>query len=118
MLDAKLLPTYDSASGLTLRVYGVWIPRRGDNIRFTVEVVANQGATMLASLYEKNYNEAGDGSKATDPLTFSSTGRQTVELLGAKELVRLELELTPSASDAGRVLYRVLHPVWFENVKA
>lgn len=117
MLDAKLLPTFDLEHNKTVTVYGVWIPRRGDNVRLTVEVVANQAATMVATLFQKNYDEPGDGTTTGVALTFTSIGRQTMELLGAKELVRLQLKLDPSGTDVGKVLYRVLQPVWFETVK-
>lgn len=122
MLDAKLLPTFDKNSQETLTVYGVWMPRKGDNLRLTVEVVWTKFAVLKATLFQKNYDEVGDGTTAGVSLTFSlTTGRQTMELLGAKELVRVQLELDPGGdvtTGVGLVAYRLLQPVWFESVKA
>lgn len=123
MIDAKLLATLrplDDPS--TIDVYGVWIPRRGDNVRFPVEVVANSGVFLTATLFQKSYAETGNGTSAGVSVTFDqSTGRQTMELLGAKELVRVKLSLDPgsdlSGSQIGLTLFRFLQPVWFEAVK-
>lgn len=121
MLDAKLLPTFDKDSRDTLTVYGVWMPRKGDNLRLTVEVVWNVFADFTVTLFQKNYDEVGDGATTGVSLAFPvTTGRQTMELLGAKELVRLRIDLDPGGAittGVGLVAYRILQPVWFESVK-
>lgn len=116
MIDAKLLPSYKSEP---LTVYGVWIPRKGDNLRLTVEVVWQLGADFTATLYQKNYADVGDGASTAASVEFkAATGRQSMELLGVKELVRVALTCAPNADAVGLALYRALHPVWFETVRA
>ena len=122
MIDAKLLATFDAQSGSPVHVYGVWIPRKGDNARFTLEVVQNYFTDLTAEVFQKNYEDTGDGTTAGISVNFNeATGRQTMELLGCKELVRLKLSLQRGSSlpgeDVGLVLYRFLRPVWFEAVK-
>lgn len=121
MMDAKVLAT-SSKAGDSYVVWGVWIPRRGDNVIFTVEVVANFGTTFSVQLFEKNYDEPGDGSDALVGTAFpETTGRLSFTKLGAKELIRVRLEVANVSGsvpdgDVGLLLYRFLQPVWFENV--
>ena len=84
MYDAKLLATYDlSTGGGPLDVYSVWMPRKADNVRFTVDVVANFGTELTATLLERNYDETGDGATTGVFVDFTqSMGRQTLERLG------------------------------------
>lgn len=123
MIDAKLFRTLRVVSGnyVAYKILGVWIPRRGDNLRSTVEVVGIYGANLVATLFEKDYDETGDGATSSVAATFNeSTGRQTIELIGAKELVRFELGIEPASTlrdgEMGWVLLRFLQPVWFETV--
>ena len=123
MLDAKLLATPDSGSGSTqIQVYGVWIPRKGDNMRLTAEVVANYATDFTVEMLQKNYEDTGNGSSTGVSMNFNqATGRQTVEVLGCKELVRVILTvdrgMSLEAGEVGLVLFRFLQPVWFETVK-
>ena len=123
MIDAKLLVTHDGTDGSAVEVYGVWIPRKGDNVRFTTEVVKNYGTDFTVEVFQKNYEDAGDGATTATSSTWNAVeGRQTMELLGCKEVVRLRVSLNrhgdlPSA-DIGHVLFRFLQPVWFEAVEA
>ena len=120
MIDAKVL-----ATGLKgdepISVWSVWIPRSGDNVTFTLEVAANYGTVLTAELYQKNYDEVGDGTATGSSTVFGgSTGRQAFTKLGAKELVRVRLTLEPEAAledEVGWVVLRFLQPVWFESVK-
>lgn len=121
MIDAKWLAT-GATGDPTVDVWGVWIPRRGDNLLFHVEVVSNYGTNFDVELFEKNYDEVGDGADALVGTGFEeATGRQSFTKLGAKELVRVRLTLQRGASlpagDVGLVLFRFLEPVWFETVK-
>lgn len=124
MIDAKLLPTLVKATDDPVNVYGIWIPRKGDNMRLTVEVAVNYGAELDVEVLEKNYEDPGDGTSTTVSVSYSDSevGRKTMEVLGCKELVRLKLVLNsgdslPADTDIGWVLLRFLHPVWFESVK-
>jgi hypothetical protein len=124
MIDAKLLRTYRAtdAEAVPYTVYGVWIPRKGDNVQMTMEVVSNSNAIVTATLFYKNYEDTGNGSSAGVSTTFAAgvTGRQDMELLGSKELVRVQLSVTASEElspgEMGWFLYRFLQPVWFEAV--
>jgi len=92
MIDAKMLATLPSADDVSYDVWGVWIPRRGDNAVFTMEVVANFGALLTAELFEKNYNETGDGTTSGLTMEFDQRPeRLSITKLGAKELVRFRL---------------------------
>lgn len=123
MIDAKLLATYDlDGGGGPLDVYSVWMPRKADNVRFTVEVVANYRTELAATLWERNYDETGDGATAGVAVGFNQTmGRETLEKLGCKDLVRFQFRLNRGEdlldTEIGWVLLRVLQPVWFESVK-
>jgi len=120
MIDAKLLVTPNNDEQFV--VHGVWVPRRGDNVRLTVEVVDNQGVDLEVRVLHKNYEDVGDGTTTGVTASFNETaGRQTLELLGAKELIRFELLLQRAIDvkegELGRLLLRFLEPVWFESVK-
>jgi len=123
MIDAKILATYSKdEGGSPLEVFGIWIPRKGDNCRFTIEVVSNYATDFTAEIYQKNYEDVGDGTTASVSVNFDqATGRQTMELLGAEELVRFQLTLVRGGDlkpeDVGIVMFRFLQPVWFEAVK-
>jgi len=119
MIDAKALATLPT--GL-LELFGIWIPRKGDNVRFTVEVVQNYFTTLNVELYQKNYDETGNGAATSVSVDFdNTTGRAVMELLGSKELLRVKLTMAAAEgitdSEVGTVLLRFLQPVWFEAVK-
>lgn len=120
MIDAKMLATKKEDE--TVSVFGVWIPRRGDNAIFTIEVIDNFGAFVTAEVYQKNYDEVGDGTATGTTMTFDqTTGRQSITRLGSKELVRIKLTVERggllSPTEVGMFLFRFLEPVWFEAVK-
>jgi hypothetical protein len=123
MIDAKLLATrgWDDGSAEVV-VYGVWIPRHGDNVRLTIEVVDNQGTDLEVTILHKDYADSGDGTASGAYTVFDQvTGRRTLELLGAKELIRFALSLRRGGDlkdgQFGSVLIRFLEPVWFETVR-
>jgi hypothetical protein len=120
MIDAKVLATGPRGSD-PITVWGVWIPRRGDNTIFTLEVVGNYSTLLTAELFQKDYADPGDGTSASASTSFnSSTGRQSFTKLGCKEVVRVKLTLEPAgvqSGEVGLVLFRFLQPVWFEAVK-
>jgi hypothetical protein len=120
MIDAKVLAT-GSRAGESYEVWGIWMPRRGDNVMLTVEVVANFAATFEVQLFEKNYDEPGNGFDALVGTAFpETTGRSSFTKFGAKELIRVRLSIIIAGSapdgDVGLLLYRFLEPVWFEDV--
>ncbi len=126
MIDAKPLATLgpseiDPPPG-PVEVWGVWIPRKGDNLILPIDVVFNHGVNFRVELYHKNYGDPGDGASASASATFSQiTGRQNLTQLSCKELVRVKLTLDRGSAlvgnDVGIVFYRFLQPLWFESVK-
>src|SRR5258706_8967048 len=101
-----------------LSLYGVWIPRGGDNGRFSLEVVANGGAKIIVQLFHKDFSDMGDGTSLGSSITFDGTnGRTTQEWVGVKQLVRFLFTVTPyktkKAGEFGWVLFRFLQPSWF-----
>jgi len=124
MIDSKLLVTAKSSDGAPYDVWGVWIPRKGDNAIFTMEVAATYEADVTAELFQKNYDEAGDGVSAGVSMSFAASSgplRQSITKTGAKELVRFKLTIAPGSrltdGEFGWFLFRFLQPVWFEAVK-
>jgi len=123
VIDGKVLATGSSEDGDPLvEVWGVWIPRRADNVLFVVEVMANYFTDFAVDLFAKDYDDVGDGSSAGVGTTFSNRlGRSSFTKLGAKELVRVRLTLQRGQSlpetDIGLILFRFLEPIWFESVK-
>jgi hypothetical protein len=122
MIEAETLMTRSTDDDVL--VFGVWIPRQGDNGRFSVEVVANYGAILTVEVFHKNLEAVGDGTaySPSTTMTFDATGRQTGEWLGLKELLRFKVSLARSPdlpdSKRGWVMFRFLQPVWFGTVKA
>jgi hypothetical protein len=125
MIDAQLLATLSSSEGEPTipEVWGVWVPRKGDNARFVLEVCANFGMLFTATIYAKDYADVGDGSDTGKVFTFASgvTGRQILEYTGSKELVRFKFTMersdTLGEDEIGWVLFRFLQPTWFEAVR-
>ncbi len=120
MFDAQYLP-----QGTT--VYSPWFPRQGDSVTCTLDIVAISGSTNLTvELYTKNSEDEGPGENADDTIsiTGNSAGQATPKTWvgvsgtgakGPKELVRYKFS---SASGSGWYLFRMLDPVWFDDVKA
>jgi hypothetical protein len=126
MIDARVLATHPKPASSTpdfVKLFGVWIPRGGDNLRIVFEAVSNLGTNIWISLYHKNRGDAGNGSLAPGGMKLTEpSGRYTHEWAGLKEQVRFWFSLSPGASlstgQVGMIMYRFLQPVWFESVKA
>ena len=101
-------------------IYSPWFPRRGDNVRCTIDVSAISGATIQVNLFTKNTTDAGDGSDA-DAVTYitkNSTGRADNTWIGVtQEMCRYKFTVTGS-NNYDWVLFRMLPPLWFDSVKA
>ena len=108
------------------KVYSPWMARGGDALRATLEVVAVSGATIKIELWTKNSDEAGDGDDADSAngvnIEESTVGRKTEDwnkqvtsTVGIKELVRYKITVSGTSGDW--VLFRMLDPVWYDNVK-
>lgn len=110
MIDARLLMAGSA-------VYTPWVPRGGDNLRATLDVVdLGTSGEITVSVWTKNSEDTGDGSDANGSvsITRSSVGRTTQEWEGdAKEWVRYKIVV-----NGNWVLFRMLEPVWFDTVDA
>jgi hypothetical protein len=96
-----------------------WFPRRGDNVRCTIDVAAISGATIEVHVFTKNTEDMGDGTDANAGITLSlnATGRDSDEWARTlKELVRYKYIVT-GTNAYDWVLFRMLAPVWFDSVK-
>ena len=101
-----------------------WVPRKGDYLRATVELVDNKNnVSLTVRVFTKKEEETGDGVEVDSGTTIilSTPGRQLKEWgpitgTGLWEMIRYRFE---SESDvAGWVLFRMLSPVWFDAVNA
>ncbi len=110
MVNAQLLE-----AGCT--VYSPWIPRGGDNLIATLEVVEiGSGGRIDVFVWTKNSEDVGPGTDASGTLkiTLTAVGRGDEEWIGdAKEWVRYKIVVT-----GNWVLFRMLSPVWFDSVQA
>lgn len=98
-------------------VYSPWMPRQGDGIRITVDLVKNNATNLIVDLFEKDASATGDGAANGDaPITANSVARFTGEFSPVKELVRYKFSVTGSAGQS--VLFRMLAPVWWDEVDA
>jgi hypothetical protein len=124
MIEAETLMTYRQGVAGSVKVFGVWIPRQGDNAKFSVEVSTLKHATLTVEVFQKGMDDVGDGTAYAPSTTmvFTTTGRQAQEWLGVKEAIRFSLVIAPTEAlpegEFGWVMFRFLHPIWFESVKA
>ena len=103
-------------------VYSPWFKRGGDDLRATLEVVAQSGGNALTvRVFTKKEEDTGDGTDADSSVTLSlsAVGRDTDEWIstastGLKDMVRYKFSL---AGSTGWALFRMLPPVWFDAVK-
>ena len=119
MFDAQLLITKTAAYS----VFSPWFARLADNVRFTADLVGISGTPELKiEVVDRTAEGTGSGgSPLSGNITLTSSTsppRVTTEWTGLKEFVRFKITLTPNASTAGDwVLFRILEPVWFSDVK-
>lgn len=106
-------------------VYSPWIPRGGDNLTYSADLIAQNTSELKVEVYTKNPEDIGDGDLITateGSMTSSGLGpfSETIASTktateGIEELVRFKF--TPTTSTAGHyVLFRMLDPVWFDSV--
>ncbi len=99
-------------------IFSPWMSRSGDNLLINVEVAALDGtdAGLDTEVYMKNSEDTGDGTLKGTALAITAVGRDSKEFLGMEELVRYKFELPTAATDGSRVLFRMLSPVWFDDL--
>jgi len=94
--------------------------REGDNVLFTADLVHSLKDELEVKVYHKNRNEAGQGTPVGSTVLTSSVGRKTRKASSLKELVRYHIKCNSTGISLGYeyVLFRMLSPVWFDDVKA
>ena len=106
-------------------VYSPWFARGGDNAIFTLDVVQYMLGTnnsLTVEVLTKSSEDTGDGDAISNVvITATAAGRSSVECdstvsNGINELVRYKF--TVSGDSTGSVLFRMLTPVWFDEVSA
>lgn len=120
MFDAQMLIT----TGTDYSVFSPWMPRGGDNLRATLEVVKRgSSATVTVRVFTKNSEDTGDGADADSAMTLAggAAGRYVAEWAsnsskGAKEMVRYKFTVSGAAADW--TLFRMLPATWFDAVQA
>lgn len=114
MFDAQYLFEGDS-------VFSPWMSRGGDNLIVSVDVAAvdGTGAGIYIEVFHKNTEDPGDGTLIASPvISETTTGRADAEYLGLEELVRYRFSAPSGAAAGSRVLYRMLQPIWFDDLNA
>lgn len=122
MFDAQLILT--DATGSAVSVYSPWMPRGGDRMIATLDIVATNMSSMLAefevAVFHKDGETPGDGVSAPGtPITRDSAGRTSAEFGPLDELVRFKFTISaPSSESAFWAQFRMLSVVWFDAVAA
>ena len=118
MFDAQLLMS-DGVSPTV--VYSPWMARGADNAVFTVELIAMEsGGKITVDVFHKNSEDVGDGTVFSGvSLVRNSEGRSSDTWSGLKELVRYRIKCQSDFIDSPAwILFRMLSPVWFDDVLA
>jgi|GEM_PF-1800959 len=121
MFDAQLL----IADTTAYTVFSPWFPRGGDNLTATLDIIKSTGATVEVRVYTKNSETSGPGTDA-DTAIFAvgsargqfpaswTTGGVTPGTSSLLELARYQFDI--SGTEGSWVLFRMLAPVWFDEV--
>ena len=105
----------------TVSLFSPWMVRRGDNIQIVAEALAFIGSSpeLSVELYTKNSEDPGDGDPLGTALTITSVGPASKEFSGCDELVRYKYTYSSSSANSyDYALFRMLSPVWFDDVLA
>jgi len=119
MFEAQLLIAKDTVN---YEVFSPWFPRQGDDAKFTIETIDQDGEPSLdVSVYTKSSETVGNGTITAGgaTMTASLTAGANIDADWAgilNELVRYHFEISGNAGDW--ILFRMLPPVWFDSVHA
>lgn len=102
-------------------VWSPWLDRQGDNITISADFIkVNVSATSPAltiQVWTKSRETTGDGSQMTGSLEINSAGQDSADFSGCNEMVRYKMTVTTtSTNDYDYILFRMLSPVWFDDV--
>jgi hypothetical protein len=100
-------------------VFSPWMERDGNALLFTADLVDTLKARLNVKTYHKNKEESGPGTAVGGEIQIAAAGRSTRKSTGLKELVRYHMKCTSTEVTPVRyeyVLFRMLGPVWFDDV--
>ena len=95
-----------------------WYPTGADNAIFTYEVIHKNfgsGGGISVTVFTKNREDSGSaGMSYTNFIQIGSTDFYHLQCANLKQLVRLQITITPGAGPTGPegVCYRLLAPTW------
>ena len=117
MFEAQLI--HATASRGT-EIYSPWIPRGGDNLLATVDVVKVVGGGVSVEVATKNVEDSGDGTLVSGSLSGATAGRHTKGWGPSvlKELIRFKYTVTLEETAPEWVLFRMVPLLWFDTVNA
>lgn len=106
--------------GSSVSVYSPWMRRGGDSLIATVDVIAITSTTTLTVTVFTKENEAeGSGTVVTGSTAATAAGRSDGAFNGTlKDLVRYKFSATEEEESDDPALFRMLDPVWFDDVLA
>jgi len=100
-------------------VWSPWIPRKADNVQIFVDLGDKRGTapSLKVQVWTKSKDTAGAGDQITGDLDISSVGQLGREYTSCNELIRYKFTASsPSGNDYDYVLFRMLSPIWFDDV--
>jgi hypothetical protein len=99
-------------------VFSPWMPREGNVIRGTFDVLELSGVNFVIELATKNRDETGNGDLRTAKITTATEGVKVMGWGGLKELVRFRYSTDSGTNNYDYALFRMLTPIWYDAVKA
>ena len=103
----------------TQSVYGPWMPRGGDLMSITLDLISTNATgtdKLTVEVFTKKKDDSGDGAVATGTSIQTNTvGRSQTTYSALNDLVRYKF--TPGGAVSVNYLFRMLSPVFFDTVK-
>lgn len=100
-------------------VLSPWMARGGNRARFMADLIEAVDARVEVRLYHKNRDETGPGTGVGPTILLGTLGLGARTAAGLKEMVRYHIKCAStsgSPQDYDYVLFRMLSPVWFDDV--
>lgn len=100
-------------------VYSPWMPRKGDTLFFTCDLVSQESGRLEVRVFHKKHEDDGDGIQVGGAISTTTIGQTARPAAGLFDLVRYEFKSVSTAGSPDpldRVLFRMLNPVWFDAV--
>lgn len=101
------------------KVFSPWMPRSGDNIIFTADLVAFDNAKLIVKVFHKKAEDEGPGTAVGNALNATVVGQSSRGVFGLRDMVRYQFEAVSTrmtAQTTDNVQFRMLDAVWFDDV--